>query len=269
MRGIIPFIYTMIVSCSLILLHGQAVYAAGASARLPAPVAPVLPGKGDPAVNVEAGSEQAPPDASPEKPIESKKQFSFGSSNLSILFLPTQIERMKIAIRNYESVSHDQAPTPVIKTPVEVTKITTIEEPKSYPVFYLASIVYNKPGDWSLWMSGRKITSRKNETDVSVLSINANSATFLWQPSYSKAVLQRNDEASFVSTDTVKNRLATAQPITLNKDTGSVQFTLRPNQSFSVGYFKIFEGFIDTPVIEPLSANPTDVLGSSASPPPF
>lgn len=202
-----------------------------------------------------------PTPAAPEK-----KDFSYGDSDLSILFLPTQIERMKSAIRSYESISHDTvAPVPMAPTDVSST-VSEIKEPLVYPVFYLASIVYHSPNDWSLWMSGRKITSGKNETDVSVLSISPNSATFIWRPSYSDTLLRRDRAAAYADATAYKNRLATSQSASLDKETGSIKFTLRENQTFVVGYFKIFEGFVESPGLAPLDIGATENANPQTTP---
>lgn len=244
------------------MLAGGIGLALGCSAYAEETAAPVLPA---------AAAQQANPGGAgnePDnvKPLE-KREFSYGHSDLSILFLPAQMERMKSAIRSYESALHDKplAPTPA---PIpEPAKPVNTEEPKLYPVFYLASIAYDAPGDWSIWMSGRKITSKKNETDVSVLSIDRDSVTFLWRPSFSRTLTQRHNEAAFASVETVKNKLASSQAIQLNEETGSVRFTLRQNQSFAVGYFKIFEGFIETPTIPPIMSG-VDPQGADLQIPP-
>lgn len=190
-------------------------------------------------------------------PVENApKVFSYGKSNTSILFLPNQIMRMKDAISVFESESKDtKAPTFVIPdAPVE--QLPPLEkkivEPVTYPVFFLSSIVYNTPNDWSLWMGGEKITSRKNETEVSVLHVTRDSATFRWKPDYAEAIGQRKKENAFAATDLVKNKLSTKHAVSYDEQNGAVTFTLRQNQSFAVGYFKLFEGYVESPKMDPI-----------------
>ena len=201
------------------------------------------------------------------------KQFSFGKSNLSILFLPEQIERMKTAIRTYESVNRDAKPATFVAPEVVIKKVEEkINEPDSYPVFYLASIAYEKPSDWSVWISGHKITSRKNETDISILGISRDSVTFLWKPDYGPAILRRKQDNVFAATAPVKNKLAASQTVSLDDQTGAVTFTLRPNQSFSLGYLSIFEGYVESPKLQPVVADSgsidSGVMSSGIVPPP-
>ncbi|MDX2094863.1 MAG: hypothetical protein SFW64_02880 [Alphaproteobacteria bacterium] len=176
------------------------------------------------------------------------RSYSYGGSNLSILFLPSQISRMQEAIRHFEDSGLDAAPpVPVVLQTTAAPVEEKIEDPLEYPVFYLASIAYDKPGEWSLWVSGYKITSHKNETDVTVVNVTPESATFSWTPSFAKALLRRQQEDFFASADLLKHRLAGIQRANINEKSGAVTFTLKQNQSFAAGYFRIFEGYVDTP----------------------
>lgn len=175
-----------------------------------------------------------------------EKLFSYGNSKISLLFLPAQVERMKDSIRVFESVSHEAKP--VFSAPEPVLQVAEkITEPKDYPVFYLSSIAYDTPGDWSLWVSGHKITSRKNNTDLKVVSVTRDSASFVWTPSYLTAINRRRESEQFAPTDAVKNKLAAVQNIRQEEGGGPIAFTLRQNQTFAIGYFSIFEGYMDTP----------------------
>lgn len=190
------------------------------------------------------------------------KTYSFGDSTLSILFLPDQINGMKGALRTFEDSGLDAAAPEVVALPA-ATAPEAIEDPLVYPVFYLASIVYDDPKDWSLWISGYKITSRKNDTDVTVLSVTPDSATFLWKPSFSKAMARRTSDKLFAPTDAVKSRFTSVQRASFDVGTGATVFTLKPNQTFAVGYFKIFEGYVDGPT---LTALPVVAPVTSGSP---
>ena len=213
-----------------------------------------------PATNVATGSSVPPPSSAVEQP----KDYSFGESNLSIMFLPAQINKMKEAIRTYEdSGGVTAAPTEVVQEVVVAPVEEKIEDPLTYPVFYLASIAYDGPGAWSLWLSGYKITATKNDTDITVLSVSPDSATFLWTPSFSKAMMRRKTENRFASTDLVKNRLAGLQRVTMDAAAGTVTFTLRQNQSFAVGYFNVFEGYVEGPTLVALPVISTNPAGGA------
>jgi hypothetical protein len=186
------------------------------------------------------------------------KVYSYGDSSLSILFLPEQVEKMKEAVRSFEdSGATSQAPAPVVpEVAAAAVPEPPIEDPLTMPVFYLASIAYDGPGDWSVWISGYKITSRKNDTDVNVIDVSPESVTFQWTPGFTKALLRRHHDKLFAPTDKVKNKLAALQRYSVNETTGTVTFTLKQNQSFAVGYFRVFEGYIDAPTLAALPVAP-------------
>lgn len=193
--------------------------------------------------------------------LPTPKVYSYGDSEVSILFLPDQITRMKDAIRSFEDTGRDASkPAPVVEVVAAPVAPEVIEDPLVYPVFYLSTIAYDTPTEWSLWVSGYKITSRRNYTDVTVLNVSRDSVTFLWKPSFIKAIMKRNKEERFAPIDAVKHKLVPTQVVSIDPAAGSVVFTLKPNQSFAPGYFKTFEGYIDAPT---LTALPVVVAGAA------
>ena len=215
----------------------------------------------------------------PAAPPEAKT-YSYGTSQFSILFLPTQVDHMRQAIHNFESsakATGSTSTTFVAPEPVTVDNkpTITITEPPIYPVFYLASIAYHTPTDWSVWVSGHKITSHSNETDLTVVKVTPDSATFTWSPSYILAMTQRNKQHIFASFDLVRNRILKRNDDDLhfNDATNSITFTLRPNQSFSAGYWHLFEGYVAPPKNMPtlstanLVSGDIDALPGSADAP--
>ena len=186
----------------------------------------------------------------------SPAHFSFGDSDVSILFLPAQTQVMKQALTNFESrpvraTLVEKAKEPTLKLDVVAVEPQHVSEPTKYPVFYLSSIVYHGPNDWSLWLSGHKITSAKNATDVTVSGVSADQASFSWTPAYTEAMTLRKQHKTFASTDKVKNRLAAIQSGIYDEKSGKVTFHLKTNQSFVAGYFSTFEGYMESPTLEP------------------
>lgn len=191
------------------------------------------------------------------------RAFSYGTSNTSILFLPDHISRMKEAVADYERENRNASAATLVApdaTMDQTVQAPNPDEPVSYPVFFLSSIVYNSPRDWSLWMGGEKITSDKNETEVEVISVKRDSATFRWKPAYASAIGHRQAMKAFAATDSVKNKLSASHPVSYDEQSGEITFTLRQNQSFAVGYFKLFEGYVSSPTMEPIpmASMPTD-----------
>lgn len=203
----------------------------------------------------------------PEKPPVKERApgeipYSFGDATVSVLFLPDQIEQMKRVLTTYE----DQRKILGDASPIETTETVAppVVEPPTYPVFYLSSLVYKSPTDWTVWLSGHKITPSKNDTDVQVLSVNASQATFVWYPTYNAAIITRKKESLLATPDPIKNRLA-APNFIHDELIGMFTFTLKPNQSFVVGYLSMFEGFIDSPALPALPQ--AAVPGAPGAPP--
>ena len=195
--------------------------------------------------------------------ISTPTRFSFGDSDLSILFLPEQIQAMKQGLTSFEShPARAASPEKEVTLNLDDAAQPHSIEPKEYPVFYLSSIVYHSAGDWSLWLSGHKMTSAKNTTDIKVKSISSEQATFVWTPEYSELLKQRKENKTFANTDKVKHRLAAIQSFSYDEKAGELTFTLRPNQTFAVGYFSLFEGYMETPKMDP--ALPTSADDKSA-----
>ena len=213
-----------------------------------------------PNVSVSATATPVTKSLLPTVPFEN----SMGKAKVSILFTPNQIHALDDALTFYESKRPETTPTTtaVIDVPlVAPAEEKKIEEPATYPVFYLTSIVYHDAHDWSIWVSGRKITSAKNKTTLKILRIAPDRVTFGWTPPYGEAVALRVAKHLFAPTDAVKNKLTTSPGFSYDANTNHVTFSLMPNQSFSAAYFTTFEGFIASPPLPPL---PTDKSADSA-----
>ena len=184
---------------------------------------------------------------------DDKPTGSMGKSSISIFFTPLQTRAMKEALEEYES-------KPMAKTDanLEINSLDKKEDPKLiepdiYPVFYLSSIAYHSPKDWSIWVSGHKITSDTNKTDLSVLSVNENQASFLWKPKFNKAIITRKEKNIFAPVEAgLKNKLTAKPNFNYNSEEGTFAFTLRTNQTFAVAYMNIFEGFLSSPKLPAL-----------------
>ncbi len=172
--------------------------------------------------------------------------FSFGDVPFSLMYSSEQIE----AMRNVLSSVEGQADTPKTaktdeKQPLVpfLNKVKNIQEPKPYPSFYLASVVYRNGSDWTVWLSGKRITPKTNEGELVVAAISPDIVKFEWRPDYMSALIQRQQQGRFTEVTKVKNRLtAAADTVVMNALEGFVSFTLRANQSFSVAYMSTFEG---------------------------
>ncbi len=237
-------------------------------AKKPSPAAPAPSPEPAPAAVQPEPEPEAPPadtpstkNASAPKIALNKLPASMGGEQLSIFFTPDNIREMAEALHAYEG----SPGTPVIApqpTPVKQEQ-QEIEEPASYPVFYLSSIAFRANNDWSIWVSGRKITSRKNPTTLRILNVTANQVSFSWEPTYKEALAIRTKKDLFAPTGPVKNRLTKTPSYRYNELTGVITFTLKANQSLTVGYMNTFEGYMASPSLAKLDPSTREVLTPS------
>ncbi len=183
--------------------------------------------------------------------------FSYGNVENSLLFTSVQIRNMKQSLKAYESIRRDAmplAPEEEIFTMEAPVEVPTINEPTTYPVFFLSSIVYKNSSDWAVWINGSRITPRTNKGEVRVMSVRPDRAWFSWSPEYLPAVIDRVAQKNFANSDAVKHRMSRKNTAAYDRQSNSIQFSLRPNQSFAPGYFEVFEGKINAPIMQTTAA---------------
>lgn len=218
------------------------------TAELPAVEAAPATTTTAPAEQPAAAAEQAPPLAMSADPND----FSFGTSNLSVLFTPRQMERMKNVLSVYETARRNRTDMPikVVEEQEDFAPVAElVDEPKDYPVFKLKSIAFRNARDWTVWIGDLRITPNKNEQEVRVLAVGPNRAQFLWKPPYSEALRQRASLKLFAPTDKVKHKMTRTNAAIFDSATGQATFTLLQNQTFSPAYMATFEGAITSPVM--------------------
>ncbi len=196
-----------------------------------------------------------------EKPSETTEttttttpfKSSMGASQLSIFFSPLQIRVLRDALQTFEqNGNHVPRAGNLSITSTQAPATQAIVEPETYPVFYLSSIVYHSKNDWAVWISGHKITSRKNTTDLKVIAVSSDRASFLWSPVFKEALVTRQQRKLFASIAPVKNKLTKPATYMFDEKTGTVSFSLRANQTFLPGYMNTFEGYLDSPKLDKL-----------------
>lgn len=183
--------------------------------------------------------------------------FSYGNAPASIFFTRAQISNMKKALSTFENIRPEDAVAGEMLFTEELPIAPAIiEEPATYPVYHLSSIVYRTPTDWTVWLNGARITPKTNDGDVTVTAVRPDRAWFSWKPTYIQPLTERINQKTLASTDAVKHRFTTENTASVDRKSASIRFSLRPNQSFAASYFRTFEGKIATPKL-PDSAAPT------------
>ncbi len=211
--------------------------------------APALP------IDPEGDQQASLPDVSTVVPTE---QFSYGDAPYSLMFTPNQVNAMKQALRTFESFRPgDETGELIVTEALPIEEAPKIQEPATYPVYQLSSIVYRAANDWGVWINGSRITPRSNDGEVKVVRVTPERVWFSWSPNYLPAIAQRQKNKQLAETDSMSHRLVKGSEAHIDPQTASIGFSLRPNQSFSAGHFAIFEGKVSPPVMkDPVTLEP-------------
>jgi len=146
-----------------------------------------------------------------------------------------------------------------------------------YPQFYLESLAYHTPTDWSVSINHIKFTpSQPQSPSLQVVGISPDKVTVVWKPLLMEMV---NDVWKRAANDDVE----------VDSLHGTVTFTLRPNQTFSSYVMRVLEGKVvpkrvekpvvqEAPPLMPLKKmieqlpapldNSSDATKTNATPPP-
>jgi hypothetical protein len=238
-----------------------------AVAPLPTDAAPAVPAA-DPLPPVEPlpAAETGLP-AVPEQPaapaatapaaaaqIAMDEPFSYGEFPYSLMFSPDQIENMKRVLRTYETKRRMPGAAEIEVVEEARPEIVLTPEPDAYPVFTLGSIVYRASNDWSVWISGMRITPKTNDQTLKVVGVGPGMVRFVWKPEYIGAMKRRAEAKMFADTETVKHKMTKPNTAMLDTQGDLVMFTLKPNQTFAPGYMATFEGRVAPPALEKIAA---------------
>ncbi len=142
------------------------------------------------------------------------------------------------------------------------------EKPEEIPSFYLKSILYFGPQDWTVWINDKKIKQDESPPFLNIIKIDETQATFLWKDS--KIDLRFPEWRDYmIPFDEEKKFFSNGQNVVISSETGDISFILKTNQSFIPNELKIIEGSINSgakvsPVIPAI--NSTATPGTPAAP---
>lgn len=179
---------------------------------------------------------------------------SYGTDPLILLYAPKDIIPYLDNIKKYERDGFEiESLTPEEKATLDIEDITDPEAPPAPPIifphYHVASIMYDTPTSWSVYINGILITSSNNSKDkeLYVRYINRDVVTLIWTPQDERLIEQMQH-------DKQHNDIATLPPfmehrIVAQRNNNSVRilndsirFTLEPNQFFASGYLALLEG---------------------------
>jgi hypothetical protein len=125
-----------------------------------------------------------------------------------------------------------------------------------YPQFFLASLVYDSPQDWSVRVNNEKLTTKEPESmGIRVIEIDKDRVKLEWMPSD----MHKVEEVWNVSPN---------KDVKVDVKAHKVTFTLRPNQTFTSYVMRVVEGKVMPMVIDlsPKAAKGDALPGEKAAP---
>jgi hypothetical protein len=178
------------------------------------------------------------------KPDEPQNSLSIREPSLtkSIFFTQDQIIHIRDAIIAYEKFKSLQALNAQTHAKDFLSQLddakknpAAAEKNFLYPQFYLQSLVYHSPTDWSVQVNDRKITSESKvlpDTSLRVVSVNKNAVIFSWTPVDLSQVIEAWRKKHYPGVD-------------VDEGAGVVNFTLTVNQTFASYTMRIAEGKVN------------------------
>lgn len=132
------------------------------------------------------------------------------------------------------------------------TKVEEIHQPESViiksnspieaPAFYLKSILYFSPDNWSLWLNNKKLSDNTDKTieNITLVDISHKQASFLWKNTTIDLIYPDWKDLFTAIED---NKYASPEKnILVDASTGNITFILKPNQSLVSKTLEIVEG---------------------------
>ncbi len=237
-----------VLSCFLLMVglvcsaRAQEVPAANSPAvALPEVALPALP-----TPNAENASDQTLADkvksGATLKKIEPKKP-AFDDFGASIFYKAGDIEKVRLAYVVARQIA--ERPASTSETTEELVKVAAPVKPvlQEYPVFYLSSLVVHGRGAWVMWLNGQRVTPRRLPPEIEILGINTQQVRLRWRPTdFSTLSARWQSEQGKISASSARNRLSAASQVKTDQNKASVDFTLRPYQTYSSAYNAVFEG---------------------------
>jgi len=275
--------------CAVILLSFLCVL--GAKTLLAQNVAPAItlpsstPDSAAPAVPPEAqilpaGTAVAPGVPAPVTGAPDDKKSAQDIIPKSLFLSPQDHIRISNALADYQNMlgakANGENPEKVVSKPPERERYFI------YPQFFLESLVYHSPNDWTIRINGRQITPQTpggDETKLSVIAIDHDKVVLRWKPVEMARVLDAwdklpgNDTGQKSSGDNARVEMDfnakapnkfSGVPIVVDREHRLVTFTLRPNQTFSSFAMEILEGKV-RPVTVDNMAGHTDASANNTT----
>ncbi|PIR38465.1 MAG: hypothetical protein COV35_06775 [Alphaproteobacteria bacterium CG11_big_fil_rev_8_21_14_0_20_39_49] len=130
---------------------------------------------------------------------------------------------------------------PTTTTNVEpIIEVPQIERPKEAPAFYLSSILYLSPDNWSVWINGQKVSFGEGYNNVEIVKVTETEVTMIWRDSMIDYVSPGwKDKYNLMADDRF---MSNERNVVVDLENGDISFVLGVNQSFDSMSMEIIEG---------------------------
>lgn len=182
------------------------------------------------------------------------KSLFFSTEEISQIRSARGVFEKKSAGRLAEFSSEEQSVIEQVARDVQMQKksgAAATQERFVYPQFYLESLVFHSPNDWLVWISGRKFTPDRLESggELWLTSVDEEMVSLQWRPKNLAKVKEVWTKAPNPN-------------IHVDLKEGAVEFSLKPNQTFSSYAMRVVEGKV-VPVVIGGSAAIADAAGAT------
>ena len=150
--------------------------------------------------------------------------------------------------------------------------LVEVKVPRVAPAFFLNSVLYNTPQNWTIWLNSRRIRSGAKFPELEISKVDGDAVEFIWQteqldfisPEWEKKVMPIDlKPGEVVPRFTYQSKDGL---IAVDRSRRFVRFTLGPHQTFISKSMRIVEGFVRSTVVQTTNQVAMPAPGGSAPP---
>ena len=155
----------------------------------------------------------------------------------SLMFRPEDLARLYEAARGN------------LRDTVTAGVVVEVKTPRVAPAFYLNSMLYNSPDNWTIWLNSRRVRTGTKFPELEIASVNADRVEFIWMTDQLDFISPKWDEKikqiSLKENEPQPRWLYVSDDgnISVDQSRRYVRFLLGPHQTFMTHDMEIAEGY--------------------------
>lgn len=188
-----------------------------------------------------------------------KKAIEASEKNIPIeMALPALFPSVGTVQKSDQGIEEEipeEASAPAEDGTADQDEQSQVELPTEAPAFYLRSILYFSPDNWTIWLNNEKISSNSEYIgELSIIKVTGNEVVFLWKDTQLDSIYPGWDSKF---THLGDNRfVSNNKNMVIDLASGDVSFILGPNQSLVTKNMQIVEGQVEA---SPINGGNSDV----------